>query len=147
MSDIEKVKETLKICREKTKLPLATCDGCSLENDDNCIGWLFENSLAIIEQQQAELAELKEANRWIPVSEKLPEEDGRYFCLIHRYIGTKNEYKCQDILMFTHNPPEDGCYGENKFWDYDVEYGYTKDDDVTHWRQLPSIEGIKEAQG
>ena len=71
-----------------------------------------------------EIAVLQERTRWIPVKERLPEEDGQYIC---RYLFGKDgsipfyqvlDYYATDVQPhFQHN----GAYGMR----------------VTHWMPLP----------
>ena len=75
--------------------------------------------------------------RWIPVTERLPEEDGSYLCF-SQYCGSgwfavrgfakdgrkKDEYDFQRRW-------------KNVWYDYDSEYGYCVIDSITHWMPLP----------
>ncbi len=65
-----------------------------------------------IERLQAELAALKEANRWIPVSERLPEENGEYWTIVNVY-----------------SHPESHSF-RNGEWRISAGYG------ITHWRPI-----------
>jgi hypothetical protein len=65
----------------------------------------------------AELAELRERTRWIPVSEGLPEDSGRYICAI-RY-----------------NEEPKKMWVEQRFWNIFGWDMYTSI--VTHWMPLP----------
>jgi hypothetical protein len=74
---------------------------------------------------------------WIPVTERLPEEDGSYLCY-SQYCGSgwcavrsfakdgrkKDEYDFQRRW-------------KNVWYDYDSEYGYCVIDSITHWMPLP----------
>ncbi len=74
---------------------------------------------------------------WIPVTERLPEEDGSYLCF-SQYCGSswcavrgfakdgrkKDEYDFQRRW-------------KNVWYDYDSEYGYCVIDSITHWMPLP----------
>ena len=75
--------------------------------------------------------------KWIPVTERLPEEDGSYLCF-SQYCGSgwcavrgfakdgrkKDEYDFQRRW-------------KNVWYDYDSEYGYCVIDSITHWMPLP----------
>lgn len=75
--------------------------------------------------------------KWIPVTERLPEEDGSYLCF-SQYCGSgwcavrgfakdgrkKDEYDFQRRW-------------KNVWYDYDSEYGYCVIDNITHWMPLP----------
>ena len=66
-----------------------------------------------------ELSHLKEKHRWIPVSERLPEEDGYYLCL--------DEERKEQVYSFE---------GAGWWWN---DYGYSncRDTYVSHWQPLP----------
>ena len=58
--------------------------------------------------------------KWIPVTERLPEEDGRYLCNTRSFAFPGSFY--QTIMKY-----EKGGFIE----------GYIYTDDVTHWMPLP----------
>lgn len=62
----------------------------------------------------------RDAVKWIPVSERLPEENGRYLCNIRSFAFPGTFY--QRILPY------------DKFG-FKEDHYYT--DDVTHWMPLP----------
>lgn len=76
---------------------------------------------------------------WIDVKERLPEENGRYLCVLDIW-GTKHI----NALNFALNLQEFDeldfkgvtCAG---FYDYDSEYGYFQRNNVTHWMPLPAL--------
>ena len=78
---------------------------------------------------EAELARLREATRWIPVGERLPE------------IGEEND--SADVLIYEldgfiysgylHERPDDG----DKCWVYDNSGSGVFDGAITHWCPLP----------
>jgi hypothetical protein len=82
---------------------------------------------------RTELAALREADRWIPCEEKMPEQSGRYLAYIHReateVLGGNSDFMRIKIFMGgewaygTHSPA--WINGELK-------------DTVTHWRPLPA---------
>ena len=59
-------------------------------------------------------------DKWIPVTERLPEEDGRYLCNTRSFAFPGSFY--QTIMKY-----EKGGFIE----------GYIYTDDVTHWMPLP----------
>ena len=67
---------------------------------------------------RAELAELREANRWIPVEERLPEAGVKA-------IATDGDHV--DMAL----------YDYNNEWDWWVPIG-NADEEITHWRPLPA---------
>jgi hypothetical protein len=75
---------------------------------------------------------------WIPVTERLPEDDGDY--LVAKKIF--NNSIRQDVLRFAKDGRKVDKYdfqGEwkNIWYYYDSEYGYITVDSVTHWMPLP----------
>ncbi len=77
-----------------------------------------------IDRLTAELAELRERTRWIPVSEGLPEDSGRYICAI-RY-----------------NEEPKKMWVEQRFWNILGWDMYTSI--VTHWMPLPEPPEVEE---
>lgn len=74
---------------------------------------------------------------WIPVTERLPKEDGSYLVTIDRSGGRQ----VVNILWFAKDGETVDEYelAEQKYvwYFYDSEYGYISTDSVTHWMQLP----------
>lgn len=78
--------------------------------------------------------------RWIPVEERLPEENGRY--LVHSYIPSlkhpfiyaadfSNDLYKVDSYDFAR------MKGKGGFFSYDNEWGFFEIDSITHWMPLP----------
>ena len=102
-----------------------------------CVGGegRFNHSAGILADQL--LANGVVVREWIPVTERLPEEDGSYLCF-SQYCGSgwcavrgfakdgrkKDEYDFQRRW-------------KNVWYDYDSEYGYCVIDSITHWMPLP----------
>jgi len=96
-----------------------------------------DNLHAEIKELEAELAALREANRWIPVSERLPE-----------FASTEVEvaYRAHDQKRYRHGY---ACYFKDMGWcregyDWMADYGYV----VEYWRpkredlpEPPEVEG------
>ena len=75
--------------------------------------------------------------KWIPVSERLPEEDDKYLV----YMGWGRHYWCE-VLSFAKDGRKVDKYDFNRDWEnvwyrYDSECGYLTIDNVTHWMHLP----------
>ena len=74
---------------------------------------------------------------WIPVTERLPEEDGDYL-VFKRFAGNA----WSDVVSFAKDGRKVGecAFGEkwqNVWYYYDSEWGYIRTDAVTNWMPLP----------
>ena len=118
MADIEKVKRGLAYC----------ADGCATDcpytHDCRCGKNLSIDSMTVIEELQAEIERLQP--RWIPVSERLPEEEGGYIAYYsypdgkgHKFVG----------------PCHYSIIGFDEKWSWTNAYGFKLD--VSHWMPLP----------
>lgn len=74
--------------------------------------------------------------KWIPVTEKLPEKDGRYLVFKQNFA-----FPWFDVLGFAKNGESVSRYdlenAKDVWYGYDSEYGYFSVDSVTHWMPLP----------
>ena len=78
-----------------------------------------------------------DATKWIPVTERLPKEDGKYLTYYHNHFGDITR-----VLWFAKDARKVNKYDFYRSWkkvwyEYDSEYGYFTIDDVTHWMPLP----------
>lgn len=75
--------------------------------------------------------------RWIPVTERLPEKDGKF--LVHRIIY--GGVSTMAVVGFARNGKKvhefDLRKHKNVWYDYDSEAGYYPLTTVTHWMPLP----------
>ena len=76
-------------------------------------------------------------SKWIPVTERLPEEDGYYLVFQKGFLiaGIRT-------LQFTKDGRKVDKYDFHRGWKnvwyrYDSEWGHLTIDDVTHWMPLP----------
>lgn len=74
---------------------------------------------------------------WIPVAERLPEEDGDYL-VFKRFAGNA----WSDVVSFAKDGRQvSECTfvekWQNVWYYYDSEWGYIRTDAVTHWMPLP----------
>lgn len=79
------------------------------------------------------------AHRWIPCSERLPDEEGRYLVTVLLYF---DEYPYVSVSSFAHDLESVDKYGfEGRkragWYSYDDEYGYLERDGVVAWMPLP----------
>ena len=77
-------------------------------------------------------------HKWIPVSERLPEKDGKY--LVAQKIFNNSIF--QEVLSFAKDGRKVDKYDFHRGWKnvwyrYDSEWGHLTIDDVTHWMELP----------
>ena len=92
----------------------------------------------IIQDLRRENAELRaRVPQWIPVTERLPEEDGAYLVTTNCF----GKHQVIDVHSFAKDGETVNKYdlaGEKYVWYfYDSEYGDVSTNCVTHWMQLP----------
>lgn len=87
------------------------------------------------------LAEVEQKQRWIPVSERLPEKDGEYLVTVKpTFKNMRNYIKHCDFARNLYLVDEydfvdkKGAVG---FYEYDSEYGYYEMTEVIAWMPLP----------
>lgn len=103
------------------------CDSCKYNTEvmcsaHACADHLITNGVTI--------------QRWIPVEERLPEDDGEYLAL-GNYFGWWHA-----VLMFAKDGRKVDEYDfherwENVWYDFDRDYGHCIYGSVTHWMPLP----------
>jgi hypothetical protein len=89
---------------------------------------MFRMAISALEKQ--------EADRWIPVTERLPKSDGKY--LVTEQFS--NVFPPEvNVLCFATDLNKVKRYvfekGESGFYRYDDEWGYIKVNNVTAWRE------------
>ena len=105
------------------------CDKCPAVNKDvPCEEWLKADCLL---QLGVTL------QRWIPVTERLPEVDGKYLVFESGYI-----VQSMRVLSFAKDGRKVDKYDFHREWKnvwyrYDSEWGHLTIDSVTHWMPLP----------
>lgn len=149
MTDQEIV-QAMRLCLNKE----GDCRTCNLLNVDQCVKRLVRAATDLIERLTAENAALREKHRWIPVTERLPEE--RVLVNVVWVNRAPEPYyeKIKDV-------PFSGTacfYRDQWYWDSPIvlellaEYGEDEPDlvddavEITHWMPLPEAqeEGEKE---
>lgn len=71
MTDKEIIR-ALRICSHRTDVQ--ACTECPLFDNEDCMGDMMAGAADLIERLTAENAALREKQRWIPVTERLPDE-------------------------------------------------------------------------
>ena len=95
----------------------------------------------IIEQLLADLAQDEKENGWIPVSERLPEDEKEYLVTLEKIHGTPEKlYGIANYLKFG----DAGYWNEKKYgyleWDkYSDGHGGTRMYKVIAWTPLPEL--------
>lgn len=89
---------------------------------------MFRMAISALEKQ--------EADRWIPVTERLPKSDGKYLVTEQFSNAFPPEV---NVLCFATDLNKVKRYvfekGESGFYRYDDEWGYIKVNNVTAWRE------------
>ena len=95
----------------------------------------------MIEQLLADLEQDEKENGWIPVSERLPEDEKEYLVTLEKVYGTPEKlYGIANYLKFG----DAGYWNEKKYgyleWDkYSDGHGGTKMYKVIAWMPLPEL--------
>lgn len=75
--------------------------------------------------------------KWIPVTERLPEDRANVLCYYNGVFGQITRIaRFANCLEDVHEYDFAGCK-HSGFFVYDSEYGYYEVNDVTHWMPLP----------
>ena len=77
--------------------------------------------------------------KWIPVTERLPEKDGKYLCYKQLPFLTTGWCCVCDFAKDGRKVDEYdfATEWENVWYGYDSEWGHITSDSVTHWMPLP----------
>lgn len=102
-------------------------------------GLYVADVLEMLEQLQADLEQDEKENGWIPVSERVPEDEKEYLVTLEKVYGTPEKlYGIANYLKFG----DAGYWNEKKYgyleWDkYSDGHGGTKMYKVIAWMPLP----------
>lgn len=148
----QEIAQALRCCAE------GECKDCQLYGKIACVETLCKYALDLIERLTAENAELREKQRWIPVTERMPEPETDVLAVCNRngYIFvTPAIYEDGKLLTqeSAWNWSDIYCYGlydeeaddyyipegwwENRQFNPDDVYNNPVDCAVTHWMPLP----------
>lgn len=75
--------------------------------------------------------------KWIPVTERLPEKDGRYQVSTHGYSNYGIRHACFAKDARKVDKFDFRCRWKNVWYGYDSEWGHYEIGGVTHWMPLP----------
>ena len=106
------------------------------------LGDHLDAAATALEAAEKRIAELKAAQRWIPVSEKLPEYNPNKGANAY-WIAKKarnGEWQMKIALYSDYGYATTVDIPENVTW---RDYDFCQITNVTHWQPLPSTEGIK----
>ena len=98
-------------------------DSNDYPNDEAAVDYLIANGVTV--------------QKWIPVSERLPENKGDY--LVAKQLFGDSYVR---VVSFAKDGRKVSRYDfqnqwKNVWYEYDREYGYITIDSVTHWMPLP----------
>lgn len=155
----EQIQEKLNYCAANTY-----CNGCEHLGETDCMEQIMFAAADHIAQLEAEVAELKEAERWIPVEERLPETEEKVEALLtyKKRFDIADFKPCYEVACLAHvglheittedwrdyegeveYDEENDCYWVCPCW-YEVNVvddnpNWSVDNEyiVTHWRPLP----------
>ena len=113
-------------------LEVLFCSATALDIAD----YLIANGVTLANQVASSSKQLA-SSEWIPVTERLPNKDGKYLTYYHNHFGDITR-----VLWFAKDARKVNKYDFHRSWkkvwyEYDSEYGYFTIDDVTHWMPLP----------
>ena len=112
----KEIVQALRCCAYGTR-----CEKCPAINEPDCIDVNDLRAAAVIERLTAENAVLREKQRWIPVTERLPERD----------VQVLGWYKDNPFSQYRH---EVVAWNGNG-WVFVYAHRYVTN--VTHWMPLP----------
>lgn len=77
-------------------------------------------------------------NEWISVTDRLPDEDGTYLVFSSPY-GIFDFYKVISFATNLEDVDEFEFEGKNRpgWYEYDSEYGFVEEGNVSHWMPIP----------
>lgn len=136
---LEEVIQILRVCNSGGN----SCDGCPMHATADCLDFNNEKmALEVIEELAAEVARLREERRWIPTSERLPDQeleaepkdaDGKPLLGGYECIAQIEGAKRPTALWYCH------IDGEGVWTDESGENFYP----VTHWKPMPKGPGAE----
>lgn len=143
--------EVVQALRQCAKSDCSSCGMCPIFPDRECVEHLADAAASLIERLTAENAALREKQRWIPVTERMPEE--RVLVNVV-WVNRAPEPYYEKIK----GVPISGTacfYRGNWYWDSPVvldllaEYGNDNFDlvddavEITHWMPLPDAPEVE----
>lgn len=127
--------EKEKVMEMREKLMDIVCESIAT---DNCIAHCNHPHCGMVQTiVQNLIANGITIQKWIPVTERLPEKDGKYLLFEQRKQGAYIDtiYFAKDARKIDRYDFKDNW--KNVWYDYDNEWGYYTVDTFTHWMPLP----------
>lgn len=111
------------------------CESCKYSHSTACTDYLIADYM--IANGVTIGRDIDAPTKWIPVSERLPQEDGSYLVTTN-YFGKHQGINIRCFAKDGETVNEYDLAGQKYVWYfYDNEYGYVSTDSVTHWMPLP----------
>ena len=138
-------KEIVQALRQCAKSDCSSCGTCPIFPDRECVEHLATAAASLIERLTAENAALREKQRWIPVTERPPEERVLVNVVWVNRVPEPYYKKIKGVPF-----SDTACFYRGR-WNWDspavldllAEYGEDEIDlvdeavEITHWRPLP----------
>ena len=105
-------------------------------------GTVFEFGNMLIDYM--ERMEKEPERKWIPVSERLPEEEGKYLCAYGKNLMCVYSFSNDLYSVDDYDFAEYKFKKKKGFYTYDSEWGYCEVDFIKAWQPLP--EPYKESE-
>ena len=138
-------KEIVQALRQCAKSDCSSCGTCPIFPDRECVEHLATAAASLIERLTAENAALREKQRWIPVTERPPEERVLVNVVWVNRVPEPYYKKIKGVPF-----SDTACFYRGRwYWDSPAvldllaEYGEDEIDlvdeavEITHWRPLP----------
>lgn len=127
------VAKSLRVCGAVMAAEQQDCGGCVFRGSTACGAHMVAAAADLIEEQakrirelEAELAKIREENRWIPVEERLPENDHSVLVIVSGRIGNIHLDRAIELAEFS----------MDEGWVLEM-WPEWENPTVTHWKPMP----------
>lgn len=141
----KEIVQSLRICSRRTDVQ--ACTECPLFDSEDCMGDMMAGAADLIERLTAENVALREKQRWIPVTERPPEERVLVNVVWVNRVPEPYYKKIKGVPF-----SDTACFYRGRwYWDSPTvldllaEYGEDEIDlvdeavEITHWAPLPEV--------